>query len=1851
MNEDLIDVLNALYRVEQENLLRSDFEAWCIPDEVAAALPDQHARRGDVAWVRVQLETLWLARKVMQLPEGEPEPSELRDVVMLGLDRHGNEDGRLRLEQNDVRGADNSAFAQAAVFPKETPVKFRSRVAELARLLSKNYQRFQMAPSTGVLRYERRPQERPRRRLLISEVTQTWCADIANGRLRIATEEGEIVRTLRPDVQRDALARATEAVMNALTETLGPRRDKLAAFQVASVMATLAGLYSEDYRRDFDAHVVTAGVGSGKSYAFQIGALIHVAYSLLTGGSGLRVLLLYPRVVLAANQFQDLNLIVDKVAVALNIPMRPPVLDAGGQLARQMGIGEMEPGKLFNAISRAYGSGEFSILVSNLDTLANRLAHPEATRALVEGLDLIVCDEIHLLNGLYGSHARMMLKRLRTLRALWRLRAANASAPFGELLDRLGSIRRPYVVGASATIAHPAQHTGRLIDAATKNVLVLRVTEPEETGWVHHLFLRQKPEVSTMTALVNATACLIHNRRDGVFREYYQQGTTENVAPAPLGLDQLPNPIQGGAAGVELRAPEHVHKTIGFCDSLDGVGRWADLVADNERTKSTRVTAPNPGSWESYPYFARFQEPLWRVVHQRSFAAQQQQWQQRLRAHYGELCRKCKKGIRSTIDRIPQGLRAAGREAVDELWSLGANSDSYLHRLGIAPAYYTAEWFAPIREAAASETITNCDGCAFFQTGLCWWWSMDHVGSNAPAPPSPASPLNAVKMAGQRADRQHHFVNAVRLQSFTSQKNLDVLALPTINHLFRASANEVLRDRAYPAVQEENSVLVIGSPRLEVGVDLSRVMDGMTYRAMRDPSSLQQKVGRVGREVASDSVLVHVVTQNARDQYYFRNPQIALDPDYLQALPLHEDNRIVARHHFVMAILDFLALQSDEPGDRAIANDGHRLALINDHARPTPFSGWHEKVTAVVEFLFGTHPHQSENLENLRSFLKALGAEESDLSNPLAKVGLTSGNAPRERDLGAIDVFEHEFGRNFLLTPLTAATGHTVTLAQLASVPHEPPSVREAATLPRHAAFLAELASAAESPHKRRSYLRDVLCWDLFRRGLPEQSIPGDHPFVWTPNFFDAVGTETVVILEENGGRLRPVKFESVSAALALLAPGTVTYRYGDRPCKVLVSRHHAQGQPTHGAPGIQRVALRVDERQFFEPAANCTDIDGDDLPPGYFGAGPVKIFTPRQLAIGDSHSQPLVLRSEGMMADNDSRGIPTGAAASDVQEVMTPPRCFPLRWYRVRADAAAPVVPRFRQRLVEFASGRTVPDFPLPPALTLFSAILFDPQLAVTDFVWGLDRQFMSRVIDAARLVYRRAGEGAAGPVALGHRFVTPGMVFSVDTSVGSAVALFLDDIVAHPESVVYQSLLPQVLSAFISEHGQVPLDPNAPWLGGARPSVFAVRNLKSIVLFHLLRQWHPAGGVSQRPTTAPVISIDDLAGCFQPGHQNYLAPVEFAGICATIAQIHEPPSLPDHTRTLQQSRGNFEAASANANALTADYFRSVALDILLNSLGLVLHQAALRLSGAERENLGYFYKRHEGSAELFLFDTDANGNGTVELVRDHLFVPNAERALVERLRMLGHQMDPLPSKDFARCLEEELQECASSHAAHLAFHALDPVGIDAWRTLRGEYRGERDRARALYDFLRNTIGLTSFDHLGVLRDVPEFIAQLGVDYGTPLVGRTLEFPVYQALESAAGFCLAGCIACLLAPEANLHGSLNAKESVNKTLLDAFYRCAVCEGGGPVCDVCYPASGPARTCAWRDHTRVRASALGRDAGTFSVELVLPTVGGDDAVSLVTPCVTDAGDPTPVFRTGWDPGGVPEPRVRVRMEF
>jgi ATP-dependent helicase YprA (DUF1998 family) len=331
-------------------------------------------------------------------------------VELIDRDPHGPGEQRLAPDPNDCRGPGGSEWEEVAVFNPAVPVRYRSRVAEIARLLGQNYQRFNMTPATGLIRYVRRPQERPEFDRLIRPLVAQLASEFRARRLGAVGPGGPAEFALDPRIDPERLVRAADAVLGAFPEP------SLAEFQVRSLRATLAGLYSPEYRRRADAHVITSGVGSGKTYAFQLGALIHVAYRAIAGERGLRVLLMYPRVVLAANQFQDLAKLVADVSARLGVPLRPPLLDAGGQLPGQLGYAPDAAGKLFNSIRDAYGGGH-QILISNLDTLANRLAHPEAYRGFAS-LDLVVLDEVHVLRGLYGAHARMLLKRLQLIRAV-----------------------------------------------------------------------------------------------------------------------------------------------------------------------------------------------------------------------------------------------------------------------------------------------------------------------------------------------------------------------------------------------------------------------------------------------------------------------------------------------------------------------------------------------------------------------------------------------------------------------------------------------------------------------------------------------------------------------------------------------------------------------------------------------------------------------------------------------------------------------------------------------------------------------------------------------------------------------------------------------------------------------------------------------------------------------------------------------------------------------------------------------------------------------------------------------------------------------------------------------------------------------------------------------------------------------------------------------------------------------------------------------------------------------------------------------------------------------------------------
>jgi hypothetical protein len=488
------------------------------------------------------------------------------------------------------------------------------------------------------------------------------------------------------------------------------------------------------------------------------------------------------------------------------------------------------------------------------------------------------------------------------------------------------------------------------------------------------------------------------------------------------------------------------------------------------------------------------------------------------------------------------------------------------------------------------------------------------------------------------------------------------------------------------------------------------------------------------------------------------------------------------------------------------------------------------------------------------------------------------------------------------------------------------------------------------------------------------------------------------------------------------------------------------------------------------------------------------------------------------------------------------------------------------------------------------------------------------------------------------------------VDTRPGTEVGDFLDAVPTHADSPTYQALLTHVLHDFLAEHARAPTNPNdPPWAEQARPSTFVVRNLRTLIWFHLLEQWHPTGATA-RPASPPRFTFDDLVGCFTPGHPRYLDGNRYCLVSRWVARVQNPASVNDRADTLRGTRSYFEEACRRVGNLDAGFLRQSSEELLLNSLGIALHNAALRVSGASPAELSYFYRRRSNApSELVLFDADEFGNGTADLLRRNFYVSAVERVLSAREAALGGAPDPLPTTDFVECLEDALDECPSSHASHLAFHNSTATP-GCWHDLQSSRQGERQVAGPLFDFLRTELSIASFDDLVLLQWVPEFVAHAGqypVHAGSsPIWGPA--YPTYQAVESAFGFCVDGCIACLVSPEQNVHGLLSARESVSKLLLDSLCREVVCATLNPVARATYPGQGPARTVDWSLLASTVASALGRTpTGVAGFSVTLQGAAGASDVA-VFPATTPGGWST-VFRLGWAASAAPGPTVRPKM--
>jgi DEAD/DEAH box helicase domain-containing protein len=182
--------------------------------------------------------------------------------------------------------------------------------------------------------------------------------------------------------------------------------------------------------------VVISGTGTGKTEAFMIPVLERA----LRSRGEVVALLVYPTKALARDQARRLSSMMSGVGVPFAI------LDGDTPRDERRRIYENPP----------------PILITNPDMLHVGLALSKDYRELVSTVGLVVLDELHVYQGVFGSHAKWILYRLQ--------REAKGEVQF---------------VGSAATIGNPEQLASELF---SKEVAVVRGPR-RRRGAATHLFV------------------------------------------------------------------------------------------------------------------------------------------------------------------------------------------------------------------------------------------------------------------------------------------------------------------------------------------------------------------------------------------------------------------------------------------------------------------------------------------------------------------------------------------------------------------------------------------------------------------------------------------------------------------------------------------------------------------------------------------------------------------------------------------------------------------------------------------------------------------------------------------------------------------------------------------------------------------------------------------------------------------------------------------------------------------------------------------------------------------------------------------------------------------------------------------------------------------------------------------------------------------------------------------------------------------------------------------------------------------------------------------------------------------
>jgi DEAD/DEAH box helicase len=1596
-------------------------------------------------------------------------------------------------------------------FGQESPPKFITRVGETVRLLGHTYEYWWRGRSgVDAVRW-----------LVEGKKIPSQTVTAADFKTRLKAGIASKVRATYPQlVVETAIDQSVDAVATQLARGRSLTSVRFSEFQLRSSIEILSAQFDSNYT--YKAQILTAGVGSGKTYAFLIPVLVSALVAHRTPpGRPHRQLLVYPRRALARDQFEKLQ------GVLRLLPDLHAHFDDRSQYA----------GSVLRGIEQSYGAtSQLDVVILTLETLKRRLQHPLFVQAMTGGLDRVVLDEVHLAEGILGAQIALLMGRLR------------------QAFNRPG--HRVNWTAASATLAVPQLHAASIFGIQQPREVCVIQPDPDDLaldGIAHHVFIRPSGPVSTLGLLVNATSILLHTRRD-------------EIGSRP------------GGPNADKTRP----KAIGFADSLDMLGRWNADLRENERTEAPLRGRQHPGtatpqSWNlrqrELPYALRYRRPL-----ERRLAASGGAPLTAFDAALGPLtfggeartgiCSRCLTGHREL-------LGIAERPVLRELQKL-----VYREPHKNADQFKTLRVKSQVFESATME-VGSLDRCPYLEAGACQWFPQETPASRDPVeqipgttrPPlfewmdvarstvyssksgsdartDPADGLAEIAFQDNtdRVYDVHYGRTRVPIDIVLASPSLEVgVDLPMLTESimtkairnvasYRQKAGRIGRESGVDAV---NVTLVTDNP---IDLHYYRQPGKLVSLGRLDPIPLKDRNEAVVRSGVYSAVwdwlavkglvpeaIPHADAPNVVVTSFYR--QLGLCKSAIE----RERPRL---KDYLGGISPAVAPANSQAVEEAIGQALAELDLLLADAGGTLMIPGVTTTFHLADALALFLSHRDVRVRVDSASLRTLQRAVDDYKSAREDV-------PVERQDIALLLRESDSMEKSGVWTTPRILHVTQALDSWVGA-HPTDTVNP--TLGRIARFaldrIGESAGRIEAAH---GDLRVLRAFQQFQDMLEDtqdaarayylsyllQSLPvfghlRIHRWYVRPETLYSNPYEGSVDIVDSAGEA--IDSVPVTESLFGFIPGTWTHRLGSGCYKV-------SSGPMRDLPG-GRLIIDLDRLCATTP----TEMVRLSRPvPNPFGReGRLVIYQPETISVDRIPTKYVRLNLlSNMIRDGDESA--TGGNHGEDEPIGTVPikipRSFLDQWNDVEADAGRPLG---LLQLNEGDEGRLAVDGPAgreggptvaeqvhhPLASALFEQILHHEKLQVTEYVLSSSRSYTTQGGRGVEVSFRN---GLDEDAAIGTQYESEGISLRLRRDVLARTSQAIGLEIAEGSPAWTGSLI-RMFKAHILEASRA---------GGDPLGTFSVNDVVSLVLQSLWPIDNPpslSGLVrALRELANDNARLEQLAETHVRRRQDLLAVDEEATLGADVRQDDES-ARSDARRLVDDVRRAAPVVSDEVQVAIRWVRRS-----LLTSLGVACVTALQKFSGSKEDDVAYSIAPQSWNGTddcvIYLFDRATFGNGSSEVAKRYLHIPHILRhGLTEWSRLL-------PSEDFLSALEEELLQCQQFQTDLSALRMLSsthPHGVVGLRDIEAQsvevkgVSGEEWRALGVN-------GPADAWRLSVVREIVAFVA---ADRGRER----------DNLIRATTICWSGCPECILRPEVTM-GGFAGQNYLDKSILDRWFR------------------------------------------------------------------------------------------------